>query len=335
MMTINVVVIGARGYTGSELLPLLFGHPDCRVLAVGSSSVAGEAVNQHIQGMPECSLSFSDIRPENLSEYPADLYILALPNGLAGAYVEVVDQSMPGAVIIDISADYRFDDTWVYAQPERFAEKIAGAKRIANPGCYATGAQLGLGPVVGNLVSMPVVFGVSGFSGAGKTPSRKNDPEVLRDNLLPYSLNSHLHEQEVSRHLRTEVRFLPHVAAFFRGISLTIAAELDYETDADHLLSRYSHVYENCPLISVQPETPEVKEISEKHGVIIGGFSVHPQKPTRISIVCVLDNLLKGAATQVIQNMNLAFGFSSLAGLEPGRGENRDSRLSSIEVEPL
>jgi N-acetyl-gamma-glutamyl-phosphate reductase len=324
-MTIDVAVIGARGYTGSELLPLLYEHPDCRITAVGSSSVAGEAVNQHVEGLPDCSLNFADIQPHNLSAYPADLYILALPNGLAGAYVEAIDKSRPGAVVIDISADYRFDDDWVYGQPERFAGDIIGAKRIANPGCYATGAQLSLAPIVENLVSMPVVFGVSGFSGAGKTPSRKNDPDVLRDNLLPYSLNGHLHEQEVSRHLQTEVRFLPHVAAFFRGISLTVAAELNHETDADRLLALYSRYYKRCPLITVQAEVPEVKEISGKHGVIIGGFSIHPKKPTRVSIICVLDNLLKGAATQVIQNLNLAFGLSPLSGL--------DGDPSSIEVE--
>ena len=113
-MTIDVVVIGGRGYTGGELLPLLFEHPDCRITAVGSSSVAAQAVNQHVKGIADCSLKFSDIQPHNLSEFPADLYVLALPNGLAGAYVEAIDESRPDAVVIDISADYRFDTARVH-----------------------------------------------------------------------------------------------------------------------------------------------------------------------------------------------------------------------------
>lgn len=325
-MSIETVIIGARGYTGSELLPLLHQHPACTIRAVGSSSAEGDAVREHVAGMDDCNLLFADIRPENLAQFPADLYVLALPNGQAADYVAAVDACRPEAVIIDLSADYRFDTTWVYGQPERFAPQIAGARRIANPGCYATGTQLALAPLADRWVGTPAAFGVSGYSGAGKTPSRRNDPEVLRDNLLPYSLIDHLHEREVTRRMQREVRLLPHVASFFRGISLTVALELDRAADAVVLLEEFSRFYDGCPLISVRKEIPEVAEVRGTHRVMIGGFAVSQNSPQRVSLVCVLDNLLKGAATQVVQNMNLAFELPPLMGLDvPGATRERSA----------
>ena len=215
-----------------------------------------------------------------------------------------------------VRADYRFNASWVYGQPERFADRIRGARRIANPGCYATGAQLALAPLTPWLVGAPVVFGVSGYSGAGKKPSPKNDPEVLRDNLLPYALADHIHEREVSRHIARSIRFLPHVAPFFRGISLTVAATLAAGTSAAETIERFSDAYADCPLIRVRSGIPEVRQVRGTHGVIIGGFTVSESDARRLSIVAVLDNLLKGAATQAVQNLNLAFGLEDLVGIE-------------------
>ncbi|MDX1381350.1 MAG: N-acetyl-gamma-glutamyl-phosphate reductase, partial [Xanthomonadales bacterium] len=235
----EVVVIGARGYTGSELLPLLWRHPDLELQAVASRSAAGQAVADSVPGLDGCSLLFSDITPGSLARHVADAYVLALPNGQAAEYVAAIDALGNDAVVVDLSADHRFDDAWVYGQPERFRERISGARRIANPGCYATGMQLALAPLIDRLQAPPVVFGVSGYSGAGSTPSRKNDPDVLRDNLLPYALADHVHEREVSRHLGHEVRFLPHVAPFFRGISLTVSVLIDPPMEPDELEALY------------------------------------------------------------------------------------------------
>jgi N-acetyl-gamma-glutamyl-phosphate reductase len=315
-MSIKVAVIGARGYTGSELLPILHRHPQCEISAVGSGSAAGQALVDHVKGLDGLDLKFSDIRADNLADFPADAYILALPNGQAGAYVSAIDEHFPDAAVIDLSADYRFDDSWSYGQPERFAEELAGARRIANPGCYATGAQLALIPIKDKLIGTPAVFGVSGHSGAGKTPSRKNDPVALKDNLMPYSLADHVHEREVSHQLGRDIRFMPHVAPFFRGITLTVAAELDTPQTAEGLLDLYQRTYEPYSLITVKAETPEVTEVRGTHGVIIGGFTVSKTDPRRIALVSVLDNLLKGAATQAVQNLNLAFGLPVEAGLD-------------------
>ena len=319
---IKVAVIGARGYTGAELLPLLHQHPEFEIVAVGSGSAAGDRVSDHVAGLEGCDLRFADIQPDDLAQIGADACVLALPNGAAAPYVEALDRDRPDTVLVDLGADYRFDAAWAYGQPERFADRVSGAKRIANPGCYATGAQLALAPLVGRIVGAPTVFGVSGYSGAGKTPSPKNDPEVLKDNLLPYKLADHIHEKEVSWHIGRNIRFLPHVAPFFRGISLTVAVTFSSGTSEAEMLELFEAFYADCPLIEVRAGIPEVKEIRNRHGVIIGGFTVSENDPRRLSLVVVLDNLLKGAATQAMQNLNLAFGLDVLAGLESRQGTN-------------
>lgn len=313
----RVAIIGARGYTGAELLPLIFRHPGFELMAVGSGSAAGEPVAAHVKGMEGCELRFEDIRPQSLRDLRADAFVLALPNGEASRYVRELDECRPNAVIVDLSADHRFDSRWAYGQPERFSELLVGARRIANPGCYATGAQLSLAPLLDRLSGTPAVFGVSGYSGAGSTPSRKNDPDVLADNLLPYQLVDHVHEREVSHHVGQDVRLLPHVAPFFRGISLTVAAELQAAMTEAELLATFREFYAGHPLIEVRPGIPEVREARGTHRVIIGGFAVSEARPRHISIVAVLDNLLKGAATQAVQNLNLAFGLDAMTGLDP------------------
>jgi N-acetyl-gamma-glutamyl-phosphate reductase len=319
----RVVVVGARGYTGAELLPLLHRHPGFELVAVGSGSAAGEPVGDHVPALRDSGLMFSDIDPSKLGRLQADACVLALPNGAAGPFVAALDESRPETVVVDLSADYRFEPDWVYGQPERFADRLAGARRIANPGCYATGAQLALAPLLDRLAATPAVFGVSGYSGAGTQPSRRNDPEVLADNLLPYSLVDHVHEREVSHHIGREIRFLPHVAPFFRGISLSLAIELREASSPDELLTHYQAFYADSPLVRVSAETPEVRSVQGRHHVEIGGFAVSAQHPTRLSLVAVLDNLLKGAATQALQNLNLAFGLDALAGLDIDMEANR------------
>ena len=320
-MRARVVVIGARGYTGSELLPLLYRHPEFQITAVGSSSAAGQPVSAHVSGLEGSNLVFTDIRPVSLENIEADACVLALPNGYAAGYVNALNERRPQTVVVDLSADHRFDPDWAYGQPERFGDQLIGATRIANPGCYATGVQLALAPLLEFLVGTPAAFGVSGYSGAGKTPSRKNDPEVLKDNLLPYSLVDHVHEREISHHMGRDIRFLPHVASFFRGISLTVVAELRFAQTEKELLARFQEFYSGFPLVELRVAVPEVKQVRGSHRLILGGFAVSETNPCRVSLVAVLDNLMKGAATQAVQNLNLAFGLDAMTGLmtRPGR----------------
>ena len=145
-------------------------------------------------------------------------------------------------VIVDLSADHRFDDAWYYGLPELTRHAIAANARISNPGCYATAMQLAIAPLTDQLAGPPQCFGVSGYSGAGTTPSDKNNPDKLRDNLMPYALVDHVHEREVSRQLGMPVEFMPHVAPHFRGITMTVnlwLQQADRSRDAIIALSRF------------------------------------------------------------------------------------------------
>jgi N-acetyl-gamma-glutamyl-phosphate reductase common form len=293
----RVGLVGARGHVGGELIALLAAHPEMELAFAASRQGVGEAV----AGAP--GLTMEELTPETVAGWRADAVVLALPNELSRAYVAGL---AAGTVIVDLSADHRFDPAWVYGLPERGRAAIAGARRIANPGCYATGMQLGIGPLLARLQGPPQVFGVSGYSGAGTTPSPRNDPTRLQDNLMPYALIGHLHEREVSFQLGRSVHFTPHVASFFRGISLTISVTLDRPETAASLLARFRDAYADEPLVAVGAAIPEVAAAAGRHGVAIGGFAAEGQ---RAVLVVTLDNLLKGAATQALQNLNLALGL--------------------------
>jgi N-acetyl-gamma-glutamyl-phosphate reductase len=309
-------LVGGRGYTGSELLRLLAGHPGMRLGIASSSSHAGQSLSSACDAWPDDGRTFTHLEPSDISRYPADAWVLALPNGLAAKWVEVIRAQFPGNVILDLSADYRFDSEWTYGLPERFRDQIRKAHLIANPGCYATGSQLGLLPLKDRLIAAPVIFGVSGYSGAGKTPSPRNDPDVLRDNLIPYALTGHMHENEISYQLDTPVRFMPHVAAFFRGISLTIAFELDHAATVAELEKIFQAAYTNESSVKICKEIPQVSAVQNTAGVHIGGFTIDARNPARGSLVVVLDNLLKGAASQALQNLNLALGLDEYSGID-------------------
>jgi N-acetyl-gamma-glutamyl-phosphate reductase len=198
--------------------------------------------------------------------------------------------------------------------PELTRRDYDGQRRISNPGCYATAMQLAIAPLKGDLAAPPSCFGVSGYSGAGTTPSDRNDPEKLRDNLIPYSLTGHVHEREVSRHLGIPVEFMPHVAPYFRGITMTVNLWLDRSLSGTAIKNKYVDFYKKEPLIKIADDAPWVSNIAGKQGAEIGGFSVAPGGK-RVVIVATLDNLLKGAATQALQNVNTALGLSEFAGI--------------------
>jgi N-acetyl-gamma-glutamyl-phosphate reductase len=287
-----VGIIGARGHVGREVVDLVEKHPDLE-LALAVSHRDGPT-------------------PEGVAEKKLDVYVLALPNGTCAPFVAAISRARPDAVIVDLSADHRFDDNWVYGQPERLRATIAGAKLISNPGCYATAMQLALAPIVSLLEGPPSVFGVSGYSGAGTTPSPRNDPEVLRDNLLPYALVEHVHEREVSRQLGCRVFFSPHVAPFFRGITVTVSVAL--AKPEPELRQRYE-VYAKEPLVKLSEEPPLVRDIAGKHHVAIGGLTLASDARHAV-VIATIDNLLGGAATQAIRNINLSLGLPELTGID-------------------
>ncbi|MEE7565836.1 N-acetyl-gamma-glutamyl-phosphate reductase, partial [Xanthomonas sp. Kuri4-3] len=244
----------------------------------------------------------------------ADAVILALPNGKAEPFVAALEALAPDTVIVDLSADYRFDPGWYYGLPELTRDAYAGQRRISNPGCYATAMQLAIAPLLRELAGPPQCFGVSGYSGAGTTPSDKNDPELLRDNLMPYALTQHMHEREVSAQLGVPVEFMPHVAPHFRGLTLTVNLWLQQPLTLERIRVLYRQRYAGEALIEVVDEAPWVSRIAGRHGVQVGGFTLAPGNK-RVVVVATLDNLLKGAATQALQNLNRALGLDELSAI--------------------
>ena len=301
----SIGVVGARGHTGGELLRLLSAHPNADVAYAGSRELAGEPVPA-LDG-----LVFGDLDAEGVAGLGLDAVVLALPNGVSEPFVEAMS---PDTIIIDISADHRFDDAWAYGLPELNRDKIAGARRVANPGCYATAAQLTIAPFLDTLEGVPAVFGVSGYSGAGTTPSPKNDPERLSDNLLPYTLVGHTHERETTRPLGPEVRFMPHVHPTFRGLLVTSHIPVGPPITADEAMQRVRLSYENEPLVDIQDDIPELRDGQGRNGVLIGGVEVSADE-RNVVVVAVEDNLLKGAAVQAIQNLNLCLGIDEFTAL--------------------
>ena len=313
MSTIPVSLIGARGYVGAELMRLLVDHPRFDLVHAASRERAGQAVADQVAGAAH-SLRYSAPSPDGLPALPDGAYVLALPNGMAGPYVEAIGRIAPTAVIVDLSADYRFDDGWHYGLPELVAS--APTRRISNPGCYATAMQLAIAPMLQRLAGPVQCFGVSGWSGAGTSPSPKNDPEALRDNLMPYALTGHVHEREVARQLGHAVEFMPHVAPHFRGLTITANLHLAAVVELDAVRALYRERYAAAPLIGVDDEAPWVSRIAGRHGAVVGGFALS-EDGRRLVVVSALDNLLKGAATQAVQNLNLAFGLDALTGIDP------------------
>jgi N-acetyl-gamma-glutamyl-phosphate reductase len=302
----SIGIVGARGHTGVELIRLIAAHPSLELAFVSSRELYGQSVADHVDGYSD-ELRYASLDAQAVAGQAADVVILALPNGAAASYVEAIDAVHPQTLILDLSADYRFDERWYYGLPELTRDKWRGQVRISNPGCYATAMQLSIAPLKDLLAAPPVCFGVSGYSGAGTTPSDKNDPEKLRDNLMPYALTGHMHEKEASRHLGVPVEFMPHVAPHFRGLTVTTNLYLSRKMTREEVLQRFRHAYDAEPLVSVVDEAPWVSRIAHRHHAEVGGF-VLSVDGKRVVIVATLDNLLKGAATQAMQNINLAIG---------------------------
>ncbi|KAI0056352.1 bifunctional acetylglutamate kinase/N-acetyl-gamma-glutamyl-phosphate reductase [Artomyces pyxidatus] len=336
-------LIGARGYTGQALTSLLSDHPYLNLTHVSSRQLAGLP----LEGYTKSSVIYSNLSVEDVERMEkdgeVDAWVMALPNGAAKPFVDAVDRgtsqrkSGDGSVIVDLSADYRFEKEWTYGLPELYSrEAIRAAKRISNPGCYATSSQLLIAPLLKylNRLAWPSVFAMSGYSGAG-TIAGATDPDgrpttvpkvsgaSLEGGVRPYSLTDHIHEREAGVHLSTllgpdtaamKLAFVPNIAPWFSGIISVLSMPLNGQLTARELKALYEDKYAGEKLIQLQSAVPEVKHVQNQHGWVVGGFQVHSQGD-RAVVVGGLDNLLKGAATQCLQNLNLALGYGEYTGI--------------------
>ncbi|KAI0079212.1 bifunctional acetylglutamate kinase/N-acetyl-gamma-glutamyl-phosphate reductase [Panus rudis PR-1116 ss-1] len=346
----RLALIGARGFTGQTLTSMLSSHPYLSLTHVSSRQLEGYPLKEYTKApLTYSNLSVEDVeRMEKDGE--VDAWVMALPNGVCKPFVDAVEKgakerkSGERGVIVDLSADYRFEEGWTYGLPELYDRTlIRTSKRISNPGCYATSTQLLIAPLLKHLnpSAWPTVFGVSGYSGAGTvagppeadgrpTTVPKVTPESLGGGIKPYSLTNHIHEREAGYHLSSlladpskakgmKVAFVPNVAPWFSGIISVLSMPLNVDVSAGRVTAKdvqelYEEKYAGEKLVSIRKDVPTLKDVEGRHGWSVGGFQVHSDGD-RAVVVGGLDNLLKGAATQCLQNLNLALGYDEYAGI--------------------
>ena len=304
----KIGLLGGRGYAGQEIFKVLSQHDFLKITSVFSTSKSGHQVDQAM----DQSLIYQDLATDKIKLSDEDAFILALPNNQSQPYIDLIHHHNSKAIIVDLSADNRFDDDWEYRVPE--ISKPKQSSRISNPGCYASAMQFMLAPLKNILDGPAHFFGISGYSGAGATPNNRNNLESLKDNILPYSLVSHLHEKEVQANCYPNVLFTPHVGNFFRGILMTGNFTLTSAISLEDITKIFNKYYENKALIFIQDNVPNMQTVQNTSKVIIGGFEFD-EKINRLTFCCTLDNLLKGAATQAVQNLNSAFGWEDNFGI--------------------
>lgn len=286
---------------------------------VGSRGYAGEEFSKKLKDHPNFTEVKFDSRTDPFGKGVPDAVILALPDKVSEAYIKQIIELKADPVIIDLSSDHRSVASWTYGVTEHNRESIAKSRRISNPGCYATGMQLGIKPALEFIdINSPIIAsGTSGYSGAGKTPSRTNDLVRLTSNhVIPYKTIDHHHEKEVAEHLaidRNNLKFLPRSANFFRGIILELRMKAKYDgITVEELAGHYRNYYKDEHLIQVTNEWPDLADVVNTDMCLMGGFQVSGRE---MALVVVLDNLGKGAAGQAMQNLNVVFGIQELTGL--------------------
>ncbi len=337
---LKVGIYGASGYTGQELLRLLLRHPHAEVVAVTSRRYAGVSVADIYPvfvGLTD--LAFVDASPEDVAG-AADIVFLALPHGVSMAVAPIFLKA--GKKVIDLSADFRLHDVatyekWysrhtarniikesVYGIPELYGDEIAKARLVANPGCYPTSVILGLAPLLKAKWiddSSIIADSKSGVSGAGREPQVGTLFCEVDEGFKAYKVGQHRHtpemEQEISILAGCDVRisFTPHLLPITRGILSTIYATLQKEVATRELIDLYRAFYKGKKFVRVYKAGtfPNISSVRGSNYCDIG-LTVDA-RTKRVIIICAIDNLVKGAAGQAIQNMNLMCGLSEDTGL--------------------
>jgi N-acetyl-gamma-glutamyl-phosphate reductase len=335
---IRVLLVGGSGYTGFEVVRWLARHGHAELVGVfGPKDELGpmEGFYPHLSKM--CRLEQVLFQPKEVASLGADLAMLCVPHKVAMSYVPALLDA--GLRVIDFSADYRFHDAaeyerWycphsdperlaeaVYGLPEYFAEEIRTAGLVANPGCYPTCTVLALAPVIAAGLVEPtgiVSNALSGISGAGRRPAAKFHFPERNESFEPYGVGSHRHMPEMEQVLRditgrdVELLFQPHLCPMDRGILCTIYARPTGDVTTEQLTECLQAAYADKPFVRVRTDVlPATKYTTHTNFCDVAARSAKG----RVVLFSTLDNLLKGASTQAIQNMNLMFGFEETAGL--------------------
>jgi N-acetyl-gamma-glutamyl-phosphate reductase len=321
MKSIKIGIIGGAGYTAGELLRILINHPSIEISFIHSSSNAGNLISQiHSDLIGETDLRFTDA----LDYTGIDLIFLCVGHGDAAKFIDA--QNLPKSLkIIDLSQDYRWGantnalkEGWVYGLTELNKTAIQTANYVANPGCFATTIQLALLPLAAkNLLQNDIhVHAITGSTGAGQRPTDTTHFSWRNNNMSIYEAFKHRHLKEITaslQHLQTtfseEINFLPVRGNFARGIFASVYTKTDLSEN--ELKDLFNDYYSDAPFTHVTEQNPHLKQVVNSNKAILH-VSKHGNKALIISMI---DNLLKGASGQAVENMNLMFGLPHTEGL--------------------
>jgi N-acetyl-gamma-glutamyl-phosphate reductase len=339
MVKLRIGIVGASGYSGAELLRILLGHPSVEVTKVFANTSAGKRVDEiYPYFLKRCDLRFEKYSPESAAGL--DIVFIALPSGEAPSIVPSL-LSVAGKVI-DLGGDFRLHDLEeykryykrahtatefipqaVYGLPELYRTAIQSARFVTNPGCYPTAAILGLAPaLVEHTISERgiAISSLSGVSGAGRSANVDNLFTEVNENVRAYKVGVHQHAPEIRQTLshvfgrHVSLTFVPHLIPVNRGIFSSIYAPLNAVVSSEDVIGLYKKFYADAPFVRiVENGTPEIKNVLGTNYCDIG-CTVDIENTTLI-IFSVIDNLVKGAAGQAVQNMNLMAGLPETTGL--------------------
>jgi len=340
-MKTKVAIIGATGYTGVELLRLLLHHPEVEVTALTTQKYAGISIGQVFPSL----MKFLQIKCEELNidqiSKKADLIFTALPHKTAMETVPLFYRL--GKRVVDLSADFRLKDSavyerWyqkhtasdllgdsVYGLPELHRDKIRNAKIVGNPGCYPTGALIGLIPLIKKeLITLEgvVVDSKSGVSGAGRDVVLESLFCEVNEGVKAYKIFAHRHTPEIEQEInllaqkKIGITFVPHLIPMDRGILSSIYVQLNKKMKTEELLNAFQECYEGESFVRIYPKgkLPNTKDVRGSNFCDIGLVVSEPGD--RAVIVTAIDNLVKGASGEAIQNMNIMLGYPETMGLE-------------------
>jgi N-acetyl-gamma-glutamyl-phosphate reductase len=334
---IRVAIIGAGGYTGVESIEILLRHPEVKLTYLTAlPEECGHVADIYGQLRGRCDMMIEPLDLDKLTEL-ADVALCCLPHKVSMGFVPRLLGA--GLKVVDFSADYRIKSTEIYEKfyqvkhtdttnieravyglPELFREQIKGADLIANPGCYPTGALLAVAPLLKEAIvetDSIIVNAITGISGAGRNPSSKFHFPNMNENFFAYGIGSHRHmpemEQVASEIAEADVNILfqPHAGPFDRGILSTVYCQPKGKTNSEQLAKLYEDFYTDEPFVQIRNDAPGVKEVAWTNYCHIFVSCVKG----KIVVFSAIDNLVKGASGQAIQNMNIIFGFDETVGL--------------------
>ncbi|MBM7693977.1 N-acetyl-gamma-glutamyl-phosphate reductase [Peribacillus deserti] len=336
----KVSIVGATGYGGAELIRIINNHSSLSLESVHSSSKTGQAIStEYPHFMHKIEKILMEINPEQMAK-TSDLVFLATPNGISKGLTPFFKDL--NIKVIDLSGDLRLKDReqyqkWykkeaaseevtgsaVYGLSEWNQENISQADIIANPGCFPTASLLGLAPIIKNFTSIEdiIIDAKTGVSGAGRSLSSASHFSEVNENLKIYKVHEHQHTPEIEQQIKAwnknspNISFSAHLIPMTRGIMATMYVKADRVTSSREIWDLYKEAYEGKPFVRLHPpgSFPCTKHVYGSNFCDIG--VAYDERTNRITIVSVIDNLMKGAAGQAVQNANLMFGFNESDGL--------------------